>query len=124
MTTLQDVKIKSVSRASDTTELIGEAARSAPCSNPLDSADTTQALLKTFAWIETPDEGTCCLDSTKPSPQSRDEQLVDAIQQNIAPAIKITAGLIKLYPFFCVIFFLLIFFFFTCSKQTQQEDLL
>ncbi|XP_032422277.1 uncharacterized protein LOC116722190 isoform X2 [Xiphophorus hellerii] len=76
--------------ANDTAELIEEAARAAPGSKPLDSADTTQALLKTFAWVETPDEDTCCLISTESSNQNRDKQLLNVIQQNIAPAIKIT----------------------------------
>ncbi|KAM4727877.1 PAS domain-containing serine/threonine-protein kinase [Anableps anableps] len=75
--------------ANDTTELIDEAARVAPCSSLLDGADTTQALLKTFAWVEIPDEDTCCLISTEPSIQIRDEQLANVIQQNTAPAIKI-----------------------------------
>uniref|UniRef100_A0A3B5RC86 PAS domain-containing serine/threonine-protein kinase n=1 Tax=Xiphophorus maculatus TaxID=8083 RepID=A0A3B5RC86_XIPMA len=76
--------------ANDTAELIEEAARATPGSKPLDSADTTQALLKTFAWVETPDEDTCCLISTESSNQNRDKQLLNVIQQNIAPAIKIT----------------------------------
>uniref|UniRef100_A0A096LQY5 PAS domain-containing serine/threonine-protein kinase n=1 Tax=Poecilia formosa TaxID=48698 RepID=A0A096LQY5_POEFO len=77
-------------RANNTAELIEEAARAAPGCNTLDCADSTQALLKTFAWVETPDEDTCCLISTEPSNQNRDEQLLNVIQQNIAPAIKIT----------------------------------
>ncbi|XP_014869584.1 PREDICTED: PAS domain-containing serine/threonine-protein kinase [Poecilia mexicana] len=76
--------------ANNTAELIEEAARAAPGCNTLDCADSTQALLKTFAWVETPDEDTCCLISTEPSNQNRDEQLLNVIQQNIAPAIKIT----------------------------------
>ncbi|MED6248557.1 hypothetical protein ATANTOWER_001908, partial [Ataeniobius toweri] len=77
--------------ANDTTELVEEAARAAPCGCPLDSADATQALLKTFAWVENADEDTCCLASTEPSVQNRDEQLINVIQENITPAIKITA---------------------------------
>ncbi|PWA25176.1 hypothetical protein CCH79_00005249 [Gambusia affinis] len=76
--------------ANNTAELIEEATRAAPGSKPLDSADTTQALLKTFAWVETPDEDTCCLISTESSNQNRDKQLLNVIQQNIAPAVKIT----------------------------------
>ncbi|XP_013856676.1 PAS domain-containing serine/threonine-protein kinase, partial [Austrofundulus limnaeus] len=59
--------------ANDTTELTEEAARAAPCSNQLDGADSTQALLRTFAWVEPPDEDTCCVVSTEPSPLARDE---------------------------------------------------
>ncbi|XP_047446412.1 PAS domain-containing serine/threonine-protein kinase isoform X2 [Mugil cephalus] len=51
----------------DTTELMEEAAQVAPCCSQLDSADTTQALLKTFAWVEPPDEDTCCLIPTEAS---------------------------------------------------------
>ncbi|MED6271117.1 hypothetical protein CHARACLAT_017089, partial [Characodon lateralis] len=77
--------------ANDTTELVEEAARAAPCVCPLDSADATQALLKTFAWVENADEDTPCLASAEPSVQNRDEQLINVIQENITPAIKITA---------------------------------
>ncbi|XP_034039788.1 PAS domain-containing serine/threonine-protein kinase [Thalassophryne amazonica] len=42
----------------DTGELMEEAAQVAPCSSYLDSADTTEALLQTFAFIEPPEEGT------------------------------------------------------------------
>ncbi|XP_047223385.1 PAS domain-containing serine/threonine-protein kinase isoform X2 [Girardinichthys multiradiatus] len=77
--------------ANDTTELVEQAARAAPCGCPLDGADATKALLKTFAWVEIADEDPCCLASTEPSVQNRDEQLINVIRENITPAIKITA---------------------------------
>ncbi|XP_012709105.2 PAS domain-containing serine/threonine-protein kinase isoform X1 [Fundulus heteroclitus] len=77
--------------ANDTTELTEEAARAAPHSGPLDSADSTQALLKTFAWVETPDADACCSVTAEPATQNRDQRPLNVIQENIAPAIKITA---------------------------------
>ncbi|XP_038129209.1 PAS domain-containing serine/threonine-protein kinase isoform X1 [Cyprinodon tularosa] len=77
--------------ANDTTELIEEAARAAPCSTSLDGADSTQALLKTYAWVQTPEENTCCLVSTDPSIQNRAEQLVNVNPDSIVPAVRITA---------------------------------
>ncbi|XP_036940376.1 PAS domain-containing serine/threonine-protein kinase [Acanthopagrus latus] len=58
----------------DTTELMEEAAQVAPCSSQLDSADTTQALLKTFAWVEPPEENTYSLITTGPPQDSQDQQ--------------------------------------------------
>ncbi|XP_017277619.1 PAS domain-containing serine/threonine-protein kinase [Kryptolebias marmoratus] len=75
--------------ANDTTELIEEAAHAAPRSSQVDGADSTQALLKTFAWVEPPDEDTCCVVSTEPSLHARDEQLGSVAPKNNAPATKI-----------------------------------
>ncbi|KAA8587664.1 hypothetical protein FQN60_016526 [Etheostoma spectabile] len=51
--------------ADDTTELMEEAAQVAFCTSQLDIADTTQAFLKTFAWVEPPEGETYCLVSTE-----------------------------------------------------------
>ncbi|XP_039999183.1 PAS domain-containing serine/threonine-protein kinase [Xiphias gladius] len=71
--------------ADDTMELMEEAAQVAPCSSQLNSADTTQALLKTFAWVEPPEEGDCCRVLAEP-PHCNLEQQVQKKQQ---PAIEI-----------------------------------
>ncbi|KAF7222677.1 PAS domain-containing serine/threonine-protein kinase isoform X1 [Nothobranchius furzeri] len=75
--------------ANDTTELIEEAVRAAPCCSQLDCADNTQALLKTFAWVEPPDEDTCCLVPTEPSHHNGEEHLGNVAPENNAPAIRI-----------------------------------
>lgn len=49
----------------NTTELMEEAARIAPCCTELPSADTTEELLQTFALVEPPGEDTYCVVSTK-----------------------------------------------------------
>lgn len=83
-------------RADDTTELMEEAAQVAPCSGHLDSADTTQALLKTFAWVEPPDEDTCCLAPTEPPPHHiQEQQLGNEVQKNNDPVIEVIRGMIK-----------------------------
>ncbi|CAJ1072138.1 PAS domain-containing serine/threonine-protein kinase isoform X1 [Xyrichtys novacula] len=51
--------------ADDTAELLDQAAQVAPCSSQKDSTDTTQALLKTFTWVEPPEEDTFSVVSTK-----------------------------------------------------------
>ncbi|XP_008279427.1 PAS domain-containing serine/threonine-protein kinase [Stegastes partitus] len=75
--------------ANDTTELMEEAAQVAPCSSQLDSADTTQALLQTFAWVEPPGEDTCCLVLPEPSPHNRRQQLANGVQKNGASGIQV-----------------------------------
>ncbi|XP_056149879.1 PAS domain-containing serine/threonine-protein kinase [Lampris incognitus] len=75
--------------ADDTTELMEAAALLAPCSSQLDSADTTQALLQTFALVETPEADTLCLDPNKPSHYSPKQQCCSNIQQNGQPPIKV-----------------------------------
>ncbi|XP_041805563.1 PAS domain-containing serine/threonine-protein kinase [Chelmon rostratus] len=73
----------------DTAELIEEAAQVAPCSSQLDSADTTQALLKTFAWVELPEEDTSSLVSTEPPHHSQEQQLGRKVHENHQPPIKV-----------------------------------
>ncbi|XP_044074602.1 PAS domain-containing serine/threonine-protein kinase [Siniperca chuatsi] len=75
--------------ADDTTEIMEEAAQVALCSSQLDSADITQALLKTFAWVEPPEEDTFCPLPTEPPPHNRDQQHGSKVHKNNQPAIKI-----------------------------------
>ncbi|XP_037644623.1 PAS domain-containing serine/threonine-protein kinase [Sebastes umbrosus] len=75
--------------ADDTTELMEEAAQVALCISQLDSADSTQALLKTFAWVEPPEEETYCVVPTKPPRHNREQQLGSTVHKNNQPAIKI-----------------------------------
>ncbi|KAG7214724.1 hypothetical protein INR49_010616 [Caranx melampygus] len=76
--------------ADDTTELMEEAAQVAPCSSQLDSEDTTQALLKTFAWVEAPEEGTfLCQVLPEPPHHKPEQQLHSKGQKNNYPAIGI-----------------------------------
>ncbi|KAK5859909.1 hypothetical protein PBY51_021426 [Eleginops maclovinus] len=72
-----------VHMADDTTELMEEAAQVALCSSQQDVNDTTEALLKTFAWLEPPEETTYCLVPTDP-PHHNPE-----VQRNNHPAIKV-----------------------------------
>lgn len=65
------------------------AAQVALCSSQLDSADTTQALLKTFAWVEHPEEDTFCLVPSEPPRHNREQQLGSKFHKNGQPAIKI-----------------------------------
>ncbi|XP_035810197.2 PAS domain-containing serine/threonine-protein kinase isoform X2 [Amphiprion ocellaris] len=74
--------------ANDTAELMEEAAQVVSCSSQLDSAGSTQALLKTFAWVEPPGEDTCCLVPPEPSPHNREQQLTDGVQKNDGPGIQ------------------------------------
>ncbi|XP_041659732.1 PAS domain-containing serine/threonine-protein kinase [Cheilinus undulatus] len=71
--------------ADDTAELLGQAAQVAPCSSHLDSADTTQALLKTFTWVDPPEENTSCLLSTKLPHHNQEENA----HRNNFPTIQI-----------------------------------
>ncbi|KAM9349928.1 PAS domain-containing serine/threonine-protein kinase [Symphorus nematophorus] len=77
--------------ADDTTELMEEAAQVALCSNQLDTGDTTQALLKTFAWVEPPEEDTFCLGSIKPPHRNQEQQLGIQAHENNQPAIKVVS---------------------------------
>ncbi|KAM3603762.1 uncharacterized protein V6R79_001706 [Siganus canaliculatus] len=52
--------------ADDTQELMDEAAHVALCCSQPDGADSTQALLKTFAWVDHPQEDTSCRISHSP----------------------------------------------------------
>ncbi|XP_041849004.1 PAS domain-containing serine/threonine-protein kinase [Melanotaenia boesemani] len=74
--------------ANDTIELMEEAAQLAPCSSQLDSTDTTQALLKTFAWVDPLDED-ACLVPIESSLHNKKEHLSDGVQKNNAPAVNI-----------------------------------
>ncbi|KAI4809739.1 hypothetical protein KUCAC02_018604 [Chaenocephalus aceratus] len=64
--------------ADDTTELMEEAAQVALCTSQQDSKDTTQALLKTFALVEPPEEETYFLVPTetplREQPHSSEDQ--------------------------------------------------
>ncbi|XP_042284787.1 PAS domain-containing serine/threonine-protein kinase isoform X1 [Thunnus maccoyii] len=75
--------------ADDTTELMEEAAQVAPCSSHLDSADNTQALLKTFAWVEPPGEDTCCLAPTELPHHIQEQQLGSEVEKNNHPVIEV-----------------------------------
>ncbi|KAM3865941.1 PAS domain-containing serine/threonine-protein kinase [Diretmus argenteus] len=72
----------------DTTELLEAAAQVAPCSSQLDSADTTQALLQTFAWVESPEGETLCLDTTQPPRHNPERQLSNGVQNDCHPLIE------------------------------------
>ncbi|XP_067331626.1 PAS domain-containing serine/threonine-protein kinase isoform X2 [Channa argus] len=73
--------------ADDTTELMKEAAQVAPCNIELDSADTTEVLLKTFAWVEPPEDDTCCTVITEH--YNQDRHLNNEVQSNNQPGIEI-----------------------------------
>lgn len=73
-----------------------EAAQVALCTSQLDSADTTQALLKTFAWVEPPDEETYCLVSIEPPHHNQEQQLGSDIHENNQPTINVIPGMIQL----------------------------
>ncbi|KAF1383914.1 hypothetical protein PFLUV_G00136780 [Perca fluviatilis] len=79
--------------ADNTTELMEEAARVALCTSQLDGADTTQALLKTFAWVQPSEEETYCLVSTEPPHHNREQQLASKVHENNQPAINIIPDL-------------------------------
>ncbi|XP_071394924.1 PAS domain-containing serine/threonine-protein kinase [Centroberyx affinis] len=66
----------------DTTELLEAAAEVALSCSQLDSADTTQALLQTFALVEPPEGDTCCLDSTEPPHHNPEWQLGNEDQRD------------------------------------------
>ncbi|XP_061587094.1 PAS domain-containing serine/threonine-protein kinase isoform X2 [Cololabis saira] len=75
--------------ANDTAELLEEAARVAPCSSLLGSADTTQSLLKTFTLVEPPDVDTYCLVATESSLHDVEDQRTNMVQKSNAPTIHI-----------------------------------
>ncbi|XP_010793654.1 PAS domain-containing serine/threonine-protein kinase isoform X3 [Notothenia coriiceps] len=72
--------------ADDTTELMEEAAQVALCTSQQDSKDTTQALLKTFALVERPEEETYFLVPTEPS--HRQQPHSSEVQKKNHPVIK------------------------------------
>lgn len=69
-----------------------EAARIALCCSHLNSVDNTQALLKTFAWIDPPEGNTSCL---VPPHVDREDQLNRKANENQQPAIEIIPGMIQ-----------------------------
>lgn len=73
-------------RANNTAELMEEAAQVAPCCSQIDSVDTTQALLKTFTWVELPDDDACRSVPTEPSHQKREQQPGSEVQKKDEPA--------------------------------------
>nr|XP_033505741.1 PAS domain-containing serine/threonine-protein kinase isoform X1 [Epinephelus lanceolatus]XP_033505742.1 PAS domain-containing serine/threonine-protein kinase isoform X1 [Epinephelus lanceolatus] len=75
--------------ADDTTELMEQAAQVGLCVTQLDCVDSTQALLKTFAWVEPPEEETYCLVSTEPPQCNQEQQLGSRVQENNQSDIKI-----------------------------------
>lgn len=85
-----------MSRADDTTELMEQAAQVGLCVTQLDCVDSTQALLKTFAWVEPPEEETYCLVSTEPPQRNQEQQLGSRVQENNQPDIKIIPGRMQL----------------------------
>ncbi|XP_026229459.1 PAS domain-containing serine/threonine-protein kinase isoform X2 [Anabas testudineus] len=91
LSTLSPPKVTSTRMimADDTTELMMEAAQVAPCSSELDSADTTQALLKTFAWVEPPEDDTCCTVITEAPQSNKDQHLNNGLQKNNQPCMEI-----------------------------------
>ena len=77
------------------------AAQVALWSNPPDTGDTTQALLKTFAWVEPPEEDTSCLVSTKPPHRNREQQRGSQAHENNQAAIKAAPGMLWLHCCSC-----------------------
>ncbi|XP_059201242.1 PAS domain-containing serine/threonine-protein kinase [Centropristis striata] len=75
--------------ADDTTELMEEAAQVAPCATQLDSADTTQALLKTFAWVDPPEEETYCMVPAEPLHHNQEQPLGSRVDKKNPSAINI-----------------------------------
>ncbi|XP_028986904.1 PAS domain-containing serine/threonine-protein kinase [Betta splendens] len=80
LSTLSPPKVTSTRMimANDTSELLAEAAQVALPSSELDSADTTQALLQTFACVEPPEDDTCCAVLTE-APQCNKEQQLNNV---------------------------------------------
>lgn len=70
-------------------ELMEEAAQVAIYTSQLNSLDTTQALLKTFAWVDPPEESTFCSKLPHHKPE---QQLGSKVHENEQPAIKISSG--------------------------------
>ncbi|XP_029380787.1 PAS domain-containing serine/threonine-protein kinase [Echeneis naucrates] len=76
--------------ADDTTELMEEAAQVVSCSSQLDSADTTEALLKTFAWVEPPEDGTfVCRVLPEPPQHNLEQGLHNGVQRDNHPDTEI-----------------------------------
>ena len=71
-----------------------EAAQVALCTSQQDSKDTTQALLKTFALVEPPEEETYFLVPTEPP--HREQPHSSEVQKNNHPVIKGVRGMMWL----------------------------
>nr|XP_057923219.1 PAS domain-containing serine/threonine-protein kinase isoform X2 [Doryrhamphus excisus] len=70
--------------ADDTSELLEEAAQVAGACSQVDTGDTTQALLKTFAWVDHPEEDTTCMLSIE---RTHEQELGCEIQTNDHPFV-------------------------------------
>lgn len=85
-----------------------EAAQVAPLSSSeLDSADTTQALLKTFAWEEPPEDDTCCTVLTEPPQCNRNQQFNKGDQKSNQSCMEIISSMMQFY--FCSNFIFSVF---------------
>ncbi|XP_024922045.1 LOW QUALITY PROTEIN: PAS domain-containing serine/threonine-protein kinase [Cynoglossus semilaevis] len=71
--------------ADDTSELMAEAAQVAPCCSHLETTGSTQALLKTFAWVEPPGDDTCCPTVYEPGQKDPKQQLCNGTQKSNKP---------------------------------------
>ncbi|XP_034559226.1 PAS domain-containing serine/threonine-protein kinase isoform X2 [Notolabrus celidotus] len=78
--------------ADDTAELLEQAAQVAPCSNQLDNADTTQALLKTFTMVEPPEEDAFSVVFTKPRHCTQEQQSGRKVHKSTLPGIQLIPG--------------------------------
>ncbi|XP_061879532.1 PAS domain-containing serine/threonine-protein kinase-like isoform X1 [Entelurus aequoreus] len=74
--------------ADDTSELLEEAAQIAGASSHLETGDTTEALLKTFAWVDHPEEDAACKVSIE---KTREQELGCEVKTQRHPIIEITA---------------------------------
>lgn len=85
-------------RANDTAELMMAAAQVAPLSSSeLDSADTTQALLKTFAWVEPPEDDACCTVLTNPPQCDKNQQFNNGDQRSNQSCMLIISSVMHPY---------------------------
>lgn len=89
-----------------------EAARVALCNSQLDSEETTQALLRTFAWVEPPEEDTCCLISSELSHHNTELQPGTGAQENNDLVIESIPGGMWIYIF--------VFFTFICLSVSSS----
>lgn len=64
------------------------------CTGQLDAADTTEALLKTFALVEPPEDETYCLVAT--GPPRRNQQLGYEVHKSNLPAVRVISGMRRL----------------------------
>lgn len=64
---------------------MAEAAQVAPCCSHLETTGSTQALLKTFAWVEPPGDDTCCPTVYEPGQKDPKQQLCNGTQKSNKP---------------------------------------